>query len=496
MISSEFDSPKSVHLSPVLQMPAMVTRNQSRLLRAQIVLFVMTYIAYSLTHVQREFWAMSKEHVKPELGFEDDQLSNFDFSQLVSYSLSLYLFGTAGDRLNKKKLLVVVYLASGFFFFLQGLGGLLKITSPVYYFFVFPCIGISTSFIFAVFIALLADWFPKRRRGIVIGTWTSCINIGNIVGVQLASGLLSLYGAEKWYYLMFTVACLMILFAVLFLLFLVIEPEDIGLEVNENEQLEEIQAIENEEIIQLNVKEKTQEKETFIQQNSFSTSHYQSGKRINFLTSWRVPRVFLYSCCFFTVKLAVTSFLLLLPSFLKQELDFSDQKKANMSTCFDSGAIFGNIILGYLTDKLYSKRSPATFIGLACASTLSFSITFHYKDLGDGLYAIVFFLGFFLSAICNIISASVAADLGKQKALQNNPKALCIVTSVIDGSGGMGSALGQLIIGQTKAAWGWQNGFWLVVSIDIALTCVPLFKILVEELIEIKNIVKNRRQKQ
>ena len=113
-----------------------------------------------------------------------------------------------------------------------------------------------------------------------------------------------------------------------------------------------------------------------------------------------------------------------------------------MSTCFDFCAIFGSILLGYLSDKFYSKRSPATVIGIICASTLSFSITFHYSDLGYGLYPIVGFLGFFLSAICNIISASVAADLGKQKALQNNPKALCIIASVIDGSGGMGSALG------------------------------------------------------
>ena len=34
-----------------------------------------------------------------------------------------------------------------------------------------------------------------------------------------------------------------------------------------------------------------------------------------------------------------------------------------------------------------------------------------------------------------------------------------------------------------------------IISVDIALTCIPLFKILVEEIIEIKEIIKNRRKK-
>lgn len=84
-----------------------------------------------------------------------------------------------------------------------------------------------------------------------------------------------------------------------------------------------------------------------------------------------------------------------------------------MSTCFDSGAIFGSIILGWLSDKFYSKRSPVTLIGILCATTISFWITYDYKNLGNALYALMFFFGFFISGICNMINASCAADLGK-----------------------------------------------------------------------------------
>ena len=65
-----------------------------------------------------------------------------------------------------------------------------------------------------------------------------------------------------------------------------------------------------------------------------------------------------------------------------------------------------------------------------------------------------------------------------------------MVASLVDGSGALGSSIGQLIIGATKKAWNWEYGFWLVLSVDISLTLIPLMKILVEELIELRNIFK------
>ena len=123
-----------------------------------------------------------------------------------------------------------------------------------------------------------------------------------------------------------------------------------------------------------------------------------------------------------------------------------------------------------------------TFLGILCATSISFAITFSYKTVQQGLFALIFFMGFFISGLCNLINASIAADLGKQKALQSNPKALTTVAGIIDGSGIFGSAIGSLIIGATKKAWGWRDGFWLIISIDILMTSLPLMKILVQEM--------------
>ncbi len=106
----------------------------------------------------------------------------------------------------------------------------------------------------------------------------------------------------------------------------------------------------------------------------------------------------------------------------------------------------------------------------------------------------IFLLGFFISGLCNLINGSCAADLGKQEALKDNKKSLCTVIGVIDGSGALGSAVGSLILSETKSNWGWRDGFWLVISVDIFLTTIPLAKMMIEETKELINIMRNKKR--
>jgi hypothetical protein len=59
----------------------------------------------------------------------------------------------------------------------------------------------------------------------------------------------------------------------------------------------------------------------------------------------------------------------------------------------------------------------------------------------------------------------------------------------------MGAAIGQLVIGRVVSQNGW-DAFMLVIAIDISLTTIPLIKIVVEEVREIYNIVKDKRVKE
>lgn len=44
-----------------------------------------------------------------------------------------------------------------------------------------------------------------------------------------------------------------------------------------------------------------------------------------------------------------------------------------------------------------------------------------------------------------MISSAISADLGRQEALQNSQQALATVTGIVDGTGSIGAAAGQVM---------------------------------------------------
>jgi sugar phosphate permease len=110
----------------------------------------------------------------------------------------------------------------------------------------------------------------------------------------------------------------------------------------------------------------------------------------------------------------------------------------------DLGAMIGSMTLGYLSDLMYGKRSPVALFAVLMSMTISYTMTFiDLVSLNKAIFFIMmFFLGFFISGLNNMISASCSADLGKQEALKGNSRAISTVTGIIDGTGTLGSAAG------------------------------------------------------
>jgi sugar phosphate permease len=96
----------------------------------------------------------------------------------------------------------------------------------------------------------------------------------------------------------------------------------------------------------------------------------------------------------------------------------------------------------------------------------------------------MFSQGFFINSLNNIISSVCAADLGKQTSIKGNERAISTITGIIDGTGSAGSAIGQLIVGETLPAWGYQKGYFAVISTDISLCSIPVAIILMKEVAE------------
>lgn len=76
--------------------------------------------------------------------------------------------------------------------------------------------------------------------------------------------------------------------------------------------------------------------------------------------------------------------------------------------------------------------------------------------------------GFFGNGAANLISAACSADLGRQDAVRDNAAALSTVTGIVDGTGSVGAALGQVIIPVLYQVVSWNAVFYMfIVMVNI-----------------------------
>ena len=97
-------------------------------------------------------------------------------------------------------------------------------------------IGTLNALLWPCFISIIGSWFPKKSRGFLAGLWATCNNFGNIVGIQIGTGLLEVY--PDWEYLLYTIGILTAAWGLVIWFFLIPEPEALGIQIEEYTQRE------------------------------------------------------------------------------------------------------------------------------------------------------------------------------------------------------------------------------------------------------------------
>ena len=157
----------------------------------------------------------------------------------------------------------------------------------------------------------------------------------------------------------------------------------------------------------------------------------------------RLPGVLLYGFSFFCVKFIVNALLLWNPMFLEDELGYEKFEIANMQTAYDVGNLFGGVVLGWMSDWCYQKRSPVGAMAVVVSFAFFLQVSVNHKTVSPEMFALVMFImGLMMGGLHHLLSITCAADIGQQKALTQNKQATSTVTSIIDGMGSMGTSIG------------------------------------------------------
>jgi len=440
-----------------------------------LVVFFLTFFSYALFHAARKSFSNVKTTISDE--WRDSSSSNdkscllkpddiwnshkmynnandaklflgvLDALFLGAYSIGLFVSGILGDRYDLRLVLTLGMCVSAITVFIFGtLSEWLHLYNKYWYAFLWILNGFAQSTGWPTVVAVMGNWFGENGRGLIFGIWSSTASIGNIIGALMVSSVLD-FGYE--YAFLFTSVALFAGGVVNFF-GLIPSPKDVGV--------------------------KTEDEET---EHDALLSSNEKSQPIGFFKAVMLPGVIMYSLCYACLKMVNYSFFFWLPFYLSNKYSWKESVADKISIWYDVGGIFGGIIGGLVSDILKSRSVVVvTMLALAIPSIYIYSLSPPNQTINAFLMSIT---GFFIGGVANMISAAITADLGRQGPIQGNKEALATVTGIVDGTGSVGAALGQILVPLIQEKFNWFYVFYLFIFLCV-LTAVCIFPLFIREL--------------
>ena len=457
-----------------------------------LFVFLLTFFAYASFHACRKSFSNIKDDLAENFTPNNNTFYPYDTWQkektfankadadvflgeldslfLFAYAFGLFINGALGDRLNLRYFLAFGMCGSAVVTFTFGyLGAAWHVRKPIFYQLLQFLNGLLQSIGWPATVSIMGNWFSKSSSGFVFGIWSANASVGNIIGSVVLSSVLS-YGFE---YGMLLNSLLLFCCGLVVLFCLIIHPTDLGLENPDIQERIETMEKEGEEVI--------------LASNKVAI---QNPKPISFIEAVLIPGVIPYSLAYACLKLVNYSFFFWLPTYLSQGLNWKDDKSVELSNFYDVGGICGGIVAGIISDFV-GVRSPV--VGVMLFLSVGTILGFNYlSNTYRIIVAMLFVNGFMIGGPANTISTAITADLGKHEKIMGNAEALATVTGIIDGTGSVGAAIGQYLVGVINKRAGWQYVFYFLIGMT-ALSLVCIIPMLIKE---IKYLCNRRRDPQ
>lgn len=486
-----------------------------------LLIFLITYSTFTSLHASRSAWSYSKRDLTLDTNYsktiDEYFLGTVDMIFMLFYGIGLFISGYVGDKFSLKKMLVLGMSLSTFFYFLIFLTRVAH-DSNQNAIIVFMCFsGLFQSTGFPACVTILGNWIDKKTKGRVYGIWSSCHNIGNIVG--LIFGMIANDNSEiGWYYSIFFASLFMTINTLLIAFFVMSSPLNAGFQesankpINSGIEMQEMPEVQKEEkkedILEVDLKESNlkdkildinnEENENDINsekireqlknnnnnksQIEVATNEENLAPIMKSLSPFRVcliPGVLFYATLNACIKTLVVSLLLWLPIYLKQQN--LDKHTANIAILFEFGQIIGAFSLGYLCDKLNKRAS--LIMPILLINVIVFIIIENLREQEDlaWYYILLFIAGMGLGGPSNLIAAMISQDISQNKEVKKkNKKIAATLVGIIDGSGYIGVAITQLLIPY------FLGSFFLVMILFLCFSSAWILPKAIREIIKIE----------
>ncbi|KAK6145637.1 hypothetical protein DH2020_022457 [Rehmannia glutinosa] len=438
----------------------------------QAIVLIVTFFAYLTYHTTRKTTSIVKTALDPQspdfnptvlrAGWTPfngpdgtELLGDLDVTFLFVYAIGMYFSGHIGDRMDLRIFLTIGMVGTGLFTALFGIGYWANIHNFYYYLIVQMLAGLFQSTGWPSVVAVVGNWFGKKKRGLIMGVWNSHTSLGNIIG-SLAASILLKYG---WGWSMFAPGLGISFVGVVLFFLLPVSPKSVGAVINDDEEIKE-------PLLKMKGDEKDE-------------------GAVGFIEAWSIPGVAPFALCLFFAKLVAYTFLYWLPFYISHTAIegryLTDEESGNLSTMFDVGGVFGGILAGHISDRSDARATTAaSFMLFAIPSLFLYRIYGHISTTIN--ITLMLITGMFVNGPYALITTAVSADLGTHSSLKGNSRALATVTAIIDGTGSIGAAVGPLLTGYISTkSW---NAVFMMLMVSALIAGLLLTRLVITEVAE------------
>ncbi|KAL8577479.1 hypothetical protein ACOMHN_021931 [Nucella lapillus] len=228
--------------------------------------------------------------------------------------------------------------------------------------------------------------------------------------------------------------------------------------------------------------------ETPLKQVNDEDTHPKQ-KAIRFWDALLLPGVIPFSLCYVSLKLVTYVFYFWLPFYLTSARGWAEADADRLSVWIDVGGMVGSTVFVFIVSKL--NKFALVMVPVLTASV---PLLYGYGVLGWGqdittITVLLFWIGVLLCGINNPLSAAVSAGINRQDSGTSNTRSAATVSGIMEGSGTVGAALGQIVVPYLFPAFGWDSVFYLLMTMScLTAACIlPLF------VSEVKSVMRSWR---
>ena len=387
--------------------------------------FFLTWIAYAGFYLCRKNLSIVLPAVQGRSGLGTLQLANIVFGYTLLYVLGQFGCGLLSDRIGAKKVVGTGLLLA------VGCNLLMATHLSFVWLLVFACLnGVGQSTGWSGLVKIMAIWFSRSNRGVVMAWWGTNYVLGGFVATALATWAVTqpfLLPQLGWRRGFLFPAFILLAITFLFLA---------GIDGRSAEDTSSGERSASETI------------------STAMSSNYWS----DLYELLRKPSLWMVSVSYFFLELCRYALMFWLPLYMVDHLRFDLQTSGYISSLYELVGIAGAVIAGYASDYfMQSRRAPVCAVMLcAFGCVLLFQPALAHNG-ALGVAVLVSLAGVFSYGPDTLLSGACAQDVGEMKAAAT-------ATGLIEGIGHAGALLSPYVVVLVSAHYGWNSLFIVFAS--------------------------------